>query len=63
MLLVPRWQPNGERNTLYLQRLKEKLGNRSNASSVIPRRLWRHGRGKGRGVRTIIILVQHNRYY
>lgn len=32
---VPRWLPNGERNPFYIQRLKEKLGNRSNASSEI----------------------------
>ena len=33
--LVPRWLPNGERNPFYLQRLKDKLGNRSNASSEV----------------------------
>jgi putative acyl-CoA dehydrogenase len=33
--LVPRWLPNGERNPFYIQRLKDKLGNRSNASSEI----------------------------
>ena len=32
---VPRWLPNGERNPFYIQRLKEKLGNRSNASSEV----------------------------
>lgn len=32
---VPRWLPNGERNPFYIQRLKDKLGNRSNASSEI----------------------------
>ena len=63
--LVPRWQPNGERNTLYLQRLKEKLGNRSNASSEVE---FQDAYGvmvgeEGRGVRTIIDMVQHNRYY
>ena len=63
--LVPRWQPNGERNTLHLQRLKEKLGNRSNASSEIE---FHDAYGvmigeEGRGVRTIIDMVQHNRYY
>src|SRR5689334_23688360 len=31
--LVPRVLPNGERNTFRIQRLKDKLGNRSNASS------------------------------
>ena len=33
--LVPRWNPDGERNTIQIQRLKDKLGNRSNASSEI----------------------------
>ena len=33
--LVPRWTPDGERNRFRLQRLKDKLGNRSNASSEI----------------------------
>lgn len=32
---VPRWLPNGERNPFYIQRLKDKLGNRSNASGEI----------------------------
>ncbi len=32
---IPRWLPNGERNPFYIQRLKDKLGNRSNASSEI----------------------------
>lgn len=63
--LVPRWQPNGERNALHLQRLKDKLGNRSNASSEIE---FQGAYGvmvgdEGRGVRTIIDMVQHNRYY
>ena len=33
--LFPRWTPDGERNSFRLQRLKDKLGNRSNASSEI----------------------------
>ena len=50
---------------VYLQRLKEKLGNRSNASSEIE---FHDAYGvmigeEGRGVRTIIGMVQHNRYY
>ena len=32
---VPRWLPNGERNPFHIQRLKVKLGNRSNASSEV----------------------------
>jgi len=33
--LVPRWLPDGRPNALHLQRLKDKLGNRSNASSEV----------------------------
>ena len=33
--LVPRFRPDGSLNTLRLQRLKDKLGNRSNASSEV----------------------------
>ena len=33
--LFPRWTPDGERNRFRLQRLKDKLGNRSNASSEV----------------------------
>src|SRR2546428_1610286 len=33
--LLPRWTPDGARNRLFLQRLKDKLGNRSNASSEV----------------------------
>jgi putative acyl-CoA dehydrogenase len=33
--LVPRWTPDGAPNALRLQRLKDKLGNRSNASSEV----------------------------
>ncbi len=33
--LVPRWTPEGERNAIQIRRLKDKLGNRSNASSEV----------------------------
>ena len=33
--LVPRWTPDGKRNAIHIQRLKDKLGNRSNASSEV----------------------------
>lgn len=32
---VPRWQPDGSRNPVLIQRLKDKLGNRSNASAEV----------------------------
>jgi putative acyl-CoA dehydrogenase len=61
--LVPRWRPDGARNAFELQRLKEKLGNRSNASSEIEYRgAWARRVGpEGRGVRTILEMVQHTR--
>ena len=31
--LMPRWTPDGRRNAVHINRLKDKLGNRSNASS------------------------------
>jgi putative acyl-CoA dehydrogenase len=62
--LVPRWLPEGERNAGFrLQRLKDKLGNRSNASSEIELDravAWLVGE-EGRGVRTIIDMVGHTR--
>jgi putative acyl-CoA dehydrogenase len=32
---VPRWTPEGERNPIHIRRLKDKLGNKSNASSEV----------------------------
>ena len=63
--LVPRWTPGGERNPLFMQRLKDKLGNRSNASAEIELHdTWGVMVGEeGRGVPTIIEMVQYNRFY
>lgn len=62
--LVPRWLPDGERNVGFrLEWLKDKLGNRSNASSEIELDgavAWLVGE-EGRGVRTIIDMVAHTR--
>ncbi|WP_230532135.1 isovaleryl-CoA dehydrogenase [Microvirga roseola] len=61
--LVPRFRPDGSLNALRLQRLKDKLGNRSNASSEVEfdrAFAWRIGE-EGRGVRTIIEMVQLTR--
>lgn len=61
--LVPRVLPDGTRNALRLQRLKDKLGNRSNASSEIEyadTHAWMLGE-EGRGVRTILEMVHHTR--
>jgi len=61
--LMPRWTPDGERNRFHLQRLKDKLGNRSNASSEVEfRGAWARLIGEeGRGVQTIIEMVNHTR--
>lgn len=61
--LVPRVLPGGERNPFRIQRLKDKLGNRSNASSEIEledTHGWLVGE-PGRGVRTIIEMVNRTR--
>ncbi|MFI6128264.1 acyl-CoA dehydrogenase family protein [Micromonospora sp. NPDC051141] len=61
--LVPRVLPDGGRNPMRLMRLKDKLGNRSNASAEIEYEhavAWRVG-GEGRGVRTIIDMVNLTR--
>jgi putative acyl-CoA dehydrogenase len=61
--LVPRWRPDGTRNPFWLQRLKDKLGNRSNASSEVEYNgTWARMVGEdGRGVRTILGMVHHTR--
>ena len=61
--IVPRFRPDGTRNNFFLQRLKNKLGNRSNASSEVEYAdTWAHIVGEeGRGVRTIIDMVHHTR--
>jgi len=61
--LVPRWCPDGSLNRIALQRLKDKLGNRSNASAEIEyQEAFALMVGEeGRGVRTIIEMVHHTR--
>lgn len=62
--LVPRWRPDGARNEGFrVMRLKDKMGDKSNASSEVEY----HGAygtmvgREGRGVATIIDMVQHTR--
>jgi len=61
--LLPRVLPDGTRNALHLMRLKDKLGNRSNASAEVEY----HGATaylvgeEGRGVRTILEMVNMTR--
>jgi putative acyl-CoA dehydrogenase len=61
--LLPRFTPDGERNRFHIDRLKDKLGNRSNASSEIELdAAWARMVGEeGRGVPTIIEMVNHTR--
>jgi putative acyl-CoA dehydrogenase len=61
--LMPRWTPDGELNRFEIQRLKDKLGNRSNASSEVEfRGAWARMVGEeGRGIPTIIEMVNQTR--
>ena len=61
--LLPRVLPDGTRNHMHLQRLKDKLGNKSNASSEVEYDeavAWLVGE-EGHGVRTIIQMVNMTR--
>jgi putative acyl-CoA dehydrogenase len=61
--LLPRVLPDGRRNAMHLQRLKDKLGNRSNASAEVEydnATAWLVGE-EGRGVRTILDMVSATR--
>ncbi len=61
--LLPRFLPDGAQNDIRLVRLKDKLGNRSNASSEMEfdgTSAWLVGE-EGRGVQTIIEMVNHTR--
>jgi putative acyl-CoA dehydrogenase len=61
--LLPRVLPDGTRNAIRIQRLKDKLGNRSNASAEVEYDGavgWQVGE-PGRGVRTIIDMVTATR--
>ncbi|MFC5577625.1 acyl-CoA dehydrogenase family protein [Lysobacter niabensis] len=61
--LMPRWRPDGTRNAFRLMRLKDKLGDWSNASSEVEfDGAWAHRVGdEGRGVATIIEMVMLTR--
>ena len=62
--LLPRWRPDGTKNPLQVLRLKQKMGNVSNASSETELRgalAWRVGE-EGSGVRTIIEMVAMTRF-
>jgi putative acyl-CoA dehydrogenase len=62
--LLPRYRPDGSKNQMYIQRLKNKMGNVSNASSEVEFRgafAWLVGQ-EGKGVRTIIEMVSMTRF-
>ncbi|MEX1665794.1 acyl-CoA dehydrogenase family protein [Zhongshania arctica] len=62
--LVPRWREDGIKNGLHIQRLKNKMGNVSNASSEVELRQaqgWLVGE-EGRGVAAIIEMVALTRF-
>jgi putative acyl-CoA dehydrogenase len=61
--LVPRWTRDGERNAIHIERLKDKLGNRSNASAEVE---FVEAEGEligeeGRGIPTIIEMSTYAR--
>ena len=61
--LLPRYRPDGTKNAVRINRLKDKLGNRSNASSEVEfdgALAWPIG-DAGRGIATILEMVQHTR--
>jgi putative acyl-CoA dehydrogenase len=60
---VPRWRPDGSKNPILIQGLKDKLGNRSNSSSEVE---FQDAYGvmvgeEGRGIPTIIEMANHTR--
>ena len=61
--LMPRWMPDGERNAVHILRLKDKLGNRSNASSEVEfEGAYAQLIGEeGRGIPTIIEMGNYTR--
>jgi putative acyl-CoA dehydrogenase len=62
--LLPRWHPDGSKNPLHIQRLKNKMGNVANASCETELRgAYAHMvGGEGRGVATILKMVSMTRF-
>ncbi len=60
---VPRWRPDGGKNAVHIQRLKDKVGNRSNSSSEVEfKDAWGVRVGEeGRGIATIIEMATFTR--
>ena len=61
--LLPRFKPDGAKNAFYIQRLKDKLGNKSNASSEVEfhAAYARIIGEEGRGIANIMEMVRHTR--
>lgn len=62
--LVPRWRPDDTQNSMHVMRLKDKLGNLSNASSEVEfdsAMGWRVGE-EGQGIKTILHMVALTRF-
>jgi putative acyl-CoA dehydrogenase len=62
--LVPRWLPDGTRNPISLERLKDKLGNKSNASAELEfegTHGWLVGE-EGRGIPVVMEFMLHTRF-
>lgn len=62
--LVPRWLPDGTRNPISLERLKDKLGNKSNASTELEfegTHGWLVGE-EGRGIPVVMEFMLHTRF-
>ena len=62
-LFVPRWRPDGSKNPVSIQRLKDKVGNRSNSSSEVEfNDAWGVRVGEeGRGISTLIEMATFTR--
>ncbi len=60
---VPRWLEDGTKNRIHIQRLKDKVGNRSNSSSEVEfHNAWGMMMGEaGRGIPTIIEMANYTR--
>lgn len=64
MFLLPRWLPDGTRNLISIERLKDKMGNHSNPSSEMEfdnAHGWLVGE-EGRGIAAMMVFMQYSRF-
>lgn len=61
--LLPRWKPDGSKNPFWIQHVKDKMGDRANATSEVEfADAWALPVGdEGRGVRTIVEMINRTR--